>query len=201
MRQHASCWSCVGLLRSHVLPRSRASEGDWVVPSGSDECASSSLLASLFSLSKKDKTHPCANPTNQSQTVPRRKILIASVTHRTLRTTDRFHSRQMRLGTRAGWAGDTARASKVDAVPGTRGRAVGPAVPALAQFTAQFLTRRGPVVSNIVPDFAHVSLDLQFVLLEPRHVQFLSRGTALELAGDVLVVVADNSNLISQQSN
>lgn len=42
-----------------------------------------------------------------------------------------------------------------------------------------------------------MALDLQLVLLQPRDVQFLPRGAALELAGDVLVVVADDPIMIS----
>lgn len=36
-------------------------------------------------------------------------------------------------------------------------------------------------------------LNLQLILLQPRHVQFLARGTALELPRDVLIIVTDNT--------
>lgn len=101
----------------------------------------------------------------------------------------------------ARWTTETASATQVHAVSGTGGRAAGPAVPKVAQFAAQFLARRGPVVSDVVPDFRHMSFDFQLVLLEPRHVQFLPRGTALELAGNVLVVVANNPSRVSQAPN
>ena len=111
------------------------------------------------------KAHPLSDTPDQSQAVSRREILVASRSHWALWTTDRFHSRQMRL---VSWTGDTpARSSHVDAVSHTRSWAAGPAVPELAQFTAQFLTRRAPVVSDVVPNISHMSLDLQFVLLEP----------------------------------
>lgn len=93
----------------------------------------------------------------------------------------------------ARWTSDTAR-TQVDAVPRTRCRAAGPTVlPELTQFTTQFLACRGPVVSDVVADFRHMPLNFQFILFEPRHVQLLSRGTALELAGDVLIVITDDS--------
>jgi hypothetical protein len=37
-----------------------------------------------------------------------------------------------------------------------------------------------------------MTLEVQLVLLEPADVEFLARGTALELACNVLLVVADN---------
>ena len=89
---------------------------------------------------------------------------------------------------------EAARVAHVHAVSSTGGRTAGPAVPEVTQLTAQFLARRRPVVSNVVPDLRHMALDFQLVLFEPRNVQFLSRGTTLELAGDVLVVVANDSN-------
>lgn len=38
-----------------------------------------------------------------------------------------------------------------------------------------------------------MSLDFQFVLLQPRHVQLLSGRSTLELSRDITVVVADDS--------
>lgn len=138
------------------------------------------------------ETYPSSYTSNQAQTVACCEILVASIAHGALWTTNRFHPRQVRL--LAGGTAEAARAAQVHAVSSTGGRTAGPAVPEVTQFTAQFLTRRGPVVSDVVPDFRHMSFDFQLVLLEPRHVQFLSRGTALELTGDVLIVVANNSN-------
>ena len=97
----------------------------------------------------------------------------------------------------ARWTTETASATQVHAVSGTGGRAAWPAVPEVAQFAAQFLARRGPVVSDVVPDFRHMSFNFQLVLLEPRYVQLLPRGTTLELTGNVLVVVANNPSLVS----
>ena len=99
----------------------------------------------------------------------------------------------MGLGT-GGWTDQTSTsAAQVDAVPGTRGRTAGSTVlPELPQFAAQFLTGGRPVCTNIISDLGDMALDFQLVLLEPRHVQFLSGSTALELTGDVLVVVTDN---------
>lgn len=67
----------------------------------------------------------------------------------------------------ARWAGDTASAAQVHAVSSTGCWAARPAVPKLAQFAGQFLARGSPVVSDVVPDFRHMSLDFQLVLLEP----------------------------------
>jgi hypothetical protein len=58
------------------------------------------------------------------------------------------------------------------------------------------LTGHGPVVLDVVPELHHMSLDLQLVLLQPRDIEFLAGGTALELTGDILVVVSDNSEQI-----
>lgn len=81
----------------------------------------------------------------------------------------------------------------VHAVAGTRCRATGSAVlPDLSQLAAQFLTGHCPVVADVVANFHHMTLDLQLVLLQPRDVQFLSRGAALELAGDILIIVTDD---------
>lgn len=70
-------------------------------------------------------------------------------------------------------------------------------LPDLAQLAAQFLAGHGPVVADVIADLDHVPLDFQLVLFQPRDVQFLARGAALELAGDVLVVVADDSVFVS----
>ena len=87
----------------------------------------------------------------------------------------------------------SAAAAPVHAVAGAGRGAVGPAIlPDLSQFTAQLLSRHRPVVFDVVAQFHHMPLNLELVLLQPRHVQFLARRSTLELSGDVLVVVANN---------
>jgi len=68
-----------------------------------------------------------------------------------------------------------------------------PHLPELFQLFAKLLARSGPVVSDAVAELGDVSFEVELVLFEPRHVEFLAGGTALELAGDVLFVVADDS--------
>ena len=82
----------------------------------------------------------------------------------------------------------------VDAVAGTGRGATRPAVlPDLAQLAADFLAGHGPVAADVVTDFGDMAFDFELVLFQPGHVEFLTRGAALELSGDVLVVVTDNA--------
>ena len=74
-----------------------------------------------------------------------------------------------------------------------RGAARSAALPVLAQFFAEFLAGGGPVVADGVAEFGDVAFEVEFVLFEPGHVEFLAGGAALELAGDVFFVVADDS--------
>lgn len=37
-----------------------------------------------------------------------------------------------------------------------------------------------------------MAFEIEFVLFEPRDVEFLARGSALELSGDVFLVVSNN---------
>lgn len=93
---------------------------------------------------------------------------------------------------------ERARAREAHAVPGellaahrAAHRAAGPALlPELLQLLAQLLARRRPVAADRVADLRHVALEVQLVLLEPRHVELLPRRAALELPRDVLLVVA-----------
>lgn len=86
----------------------------------------------------------------------------------------------------------------VHAVAGAGCRTAGSAVlPDLAQFAAQFLTGHGPVVADVVADLHHMPLNLQLVLFQPRDVELLARGAALELTGDVLIVIADDAAFVS----
>jgi hypothetical protein len=51
----------------------------------------------------------------------------------------------------------------------------------------------GPVAADVVAQVLDVALELELVLLEPADVELLAGGAALELAGDVFLVVADDS--------
>lgn len=85
-------------------------------------------------------------------------------------------------------------AAPIHGVAGTRGRAVGTRVlPDLTQFATELLAGHSPVVADVVTQLDDMALDLELVLLQPGDVQFLARGTALELTGDVLVVVANDT--------
>ena len=77
-----------------------------------------------------------------------------------------------------------------DAGRGARGPAV---LPELAEFFPDFAARAGPVVADVVAEFSHVPAQVEFVLLEPGDVEFLARGAAFELAGDVFLVVSHDS--------
>lgn len=77
----------------------------------------------------------------------------------------------------------------------TRG-ALGPAGgPELPQLARELLARRGPVGPDVIPQVLNVALQVHLVLLEPADVELLAGGAALELAGDVLFVVADDPAL------
>lgn len=75
--------------------------------------------------------------------------------------------------------------------PGRAARAA--ALPVLAEFLAQFLAGDGPVVADGVAELGDVAFEVEFVLFEPGDVEFLPRGAALELAGDIFFVVANDS--------
>lgn len=78
----------------------------------------------------------------------------------------------------------------------TRRGTSGPAIlPELAQFLAHFGAGAGPVVADVVAQLGDVAAQFEFVLLEPRDVEFLAGGAALELPGDVFLVVADDSEM------
>jgi hypothetical protein len=76
-------------------------------------------------------------------------------------------------------------------------RAVIPAgAPELAELLGQFLARHVPVVPDAFAEFANVTLDLELVLLQPGHVEFLAGRAALELAGYVFIVVTDDPDQV-----
>lgn len=138
--------------------------------------------------------HPGAHTTDQTQAVSRGKILVPALTHGALGAVQCLHSRQVGLAAPR-WASQRpAGTGVVHAVPVAGRRAVGSAVlPDLTQLAAQLLTSHGPVVLDVVTELHDVALDLKLVLLQPRHVEFLPGGTALELTGNVLVVVTDDT--------
>lgn len=74
--------------------------------------------------------------------------------------------------------------------PSGRRRARG--LPELAEVLCEFLAGGGPVCLDGVAELDHVALEVEFVFLEPRDVEFFAAGAAFELAVDVLVVVADD---------
>lgn len=66
-------------------------------------------------------------------------------------------------------------------------------LPELSKFFAYFLTGGGPIHADAVSDFGHMALEIEFVFLEPRDIEFLSRCATLELTGNVFFVVSDDS--------
>lgn len=73
-------------------------------------------------------------------------------------------------------------------------RTRGPAIqPKLAQLLAQLLACGGPVILDAIAQLGDVAFDVELILLEPGDVEFLARGAAFQLAGDVFFVVADDA--------
>ena len=68
-------------------------------------------------------------------------------------------------------------------------------MPELAEVFAEFLASCCPVCFDAVAQLGHGALDVELVLLEPGDVELLARSAAFELAVDVLVVVADDSEV------
>lgn len=64
--------------------------------------------------------------------------------------------------------------------------------PELAQLLAELLPRRRPVGADVVAQLLDVALEVELVLLEPGDIELLARGAALQLPGDVFLVVADD---------
>jgi hypothetical protein len=65
--------------------------------------------------------------------------------------------------------------------------------PKLFELTAELLACACPVCDDIIAEVLDVTLDIQFILLEPTDVELLSRGSALELSANVFFVVTDDS--------
>lgn len=64
--------------------------------------------------------------------------------------------------------------------------------PEATQLLAELLSRGRPVGTDVIAQLLNMTLEVELVLLEPGDVQFLTRGSPLELAGYVLLVVADD---------
>lgn len=65
--------------------------------------------------------------------------------------------------------------------------------PKLLEFTAEFLSSAGPVGDDVIAKVLDMALDVELILFQPAHVEFLSRSAPLELPGDVLFVVTNYS--------
>jgi len=122
-------------------------------------------------------THPSANATNEAEGVSSDELLGCT---RSTRGSRRAKS----LGTQSLSCACTVKS----------GRALGTADgPELLQLAAKFLASGGPVVCNVLSQILDVALEVQLVLLEPADVEFLAGCTTLELSGNVLLVVANDS--------
>lgn len=67
--------------------------------------------------------------------------------------------------------------------------------PELLELAAKLLTGTGPVGNDVITKILHMALEIQLVLLEPAHVEFLPGCASSELAGDVLFIVANDSGM------
>ena len=65
--------------------------------------------------------------------------------------------------------------------------------PELTQLSVEFPTGGGPIVGDVFAQVLDMALEVEFVLLEPADVELLAGCATLELSGDVLFVVADDS--------
>lgn len=66
-------------------------------------------------------------------------------------------------------------------------------LPKLPQLFPDLTSRAGPVAANAIPKLGDVASEIELVLLKPADIEFLARGAALELAGDVFLIVPDDS--------
>ena len=62
----------------------------------------------------------------------------------------------------------------------------------MAEVLCELLASSCPISFDAVAELDHVALEVELVLLEPRDVELLARCAALQLAVDVLVVIADD---------
>lgn len=68
-------------------------------------------------------------------------------------------------------------------------------LPELTEFFPKLLPSSGPIGTNRVSNFGNMAFDVEFILLEPGDVEFLTGGTALELTSNVLLIVADDPGI------
>ena len=66
-------------------------------------------------------------------------------------------------------------------------------LPQSPKVACNLVTCSRPVVADIIAQLDDVAFEVNFVLLQPGDIEFLSRGAALELAGYVFLIIADNS--------
>jgi hypothetical protein len=65
----------------------------------------------------------------------------------------------------------------------------------LAEVFGEFLAGGGPVCFDAIAQLGHSPFDFKLVLLQPRDIELLAGSAALQLAVDILVVVAYNPTL------
>jgi hypothetical protein len=142
------------------------------------------------------QTYPSTHTTNQAETVSSREIVVAARAHGAIGASGDIDTNagQVALASASGASERTAVDAPIHGIARARRRAVRTRVlPDLAQFTAELLSSHGPVVADVIAQLDDVALDLELVLLQPGDVQFLAGGAALELTGNILVVVADDT--------
>lgn len=144
------------------------------------------------------EAYPSTHTTDQAETVSSGEVVVAARTHGAIGPAGDIatNARQVALATTSRAGERTTVDTPVHGVASARRRAVGAGVlPDLTQFTAKLLASHSPVVADVVTQLDDMALDLELVLLQPRDIKLLARGTALELTGDVLVVVADDTKI------
>lgn len=135
-----------------------------------------------------EKAYPRSNATNQAQRVPANELAGVS----SLSSSPRSSGRPSSIGHGSSLAqrhvaSRGARGSG-DSVP--RGWALRSASrPELTQFLAQLLARGCPVGPDVITEVLDVALHVQLILFKPANVEFLARGTALELTRNVLLII------------
>lgn len=147
-----------------------------------------------------EKTYPRPNSANQANGIPSHEIVPGRTSLRT-RAPRPQHRRAGRAArgeevvVRVRGTATVERSGRgggcVHRVRDMSGGARGPARrPELAQLFSELLARRRPVGANVIAQLLDVTLQVELVLLEPRDIELLPGGAALELAGNVLFVVA-----------
>ena len=130
--------------------------------------------------------HPVPHAPHHTQRIPRRKILLLlrrapSIRH--VQMSQMPHRRR------------TPQTRILFAASPHQGRCWGSRprrLQELPDVLAEFLARGYPVGADVVAQGGECVFEVELVLLEPGDVEVLAGGAALELAGDVFVVVADD---------